>query len=170
MERARRQTIFDAWLRQHPGLLTRIVRAYAFTPHDREDLLQEMALQLWNSIPRFRGESKETTWIYRVALRSAMAWSQRERTHGDGKQPLAEPGHVPAPSPADLDPRLEWIYAQVAKLEPVDRSLVLLHLDGLSYREIAETLGISEGNVGVKLGRIKKALAADSPERSRHGL
>lgn len=170
MERVRRQEIFDAWLKAHEGLLFRIVRAYAFTPHDREDLLQDVALQVWNSIPRFRGESKVTTWIYRVALRSAMAWSQRERAHRDDRQELAEPGLVPAPPPAALDPRLEWIYAQLAKLEPVARSLILLHLDGLSYREIAETLGISEGNVGVKLSRIKKALASESPERSSRGL
>ena len=170
MQPARRQEIFDEWMRAHEGLVFRIVRAYAFTPHDREDLLQDIALQLWNSIPRFRGESKVTTWIYRVALRSAMAWSQRERAHRDTKQPLAEPGHVPAPPPAAVDPRLEWIYAQLAKLEPVARSLILLHLDGLSYREIAETLGISEGNVGVKLSRIKKALTSESPARSSHGL
>jgi RNA polymerase sigma-70 factor (ECF subfamily) len=170
MERVRRQAIFDDWLRAHQGLLFRIVRAYAFTPHDHEDLLQDVALQLWNSIPRFRGESKVTTWIYRVALHSAMAWSQRERTHREARQSLEEPGHVPAPSPAALDPRLEWIYAQIAKLEPVERSLILLHLEGLSYREIADTLGISEGNVGVKLSRIKKALASESPVRSRHGV
>lgn len=170
MDRVRQQAVFDEWLRAHEALLFRIVRAYAFTPHDREDLLQEVALQIWNSIPRFRGESKVTTWIYRVTLRSAMAWSQRERTHRDVKQPLAEPGLVPAPSPVAIDPRVEWIYARIAKLEPVERSLILLHLDGLSYREIAETLGISEGNVGVKLSRIKKALASETPVRSSHGL
>jgi RNA polymerase sigma-70 factor, ECF subfamily len=170
MERPHRQAIFDDWLRAHAGLLLRIVRAYAFTPQDREDLLQEAALQLWNSIPRFRGESKVTTWIYRVALRSAMAWSQRERTHRDAKQPLAEADLVPAPPSAMADPRLDWIYAQIAKLEPVERSLILLHLDGLSYREIADTLGISESHVGVKLSRIKKALVSESPERSSHGL
>ncbi len=170
MERTQRQAIFDDWLRDHVGLVLRIVRAYAFTPHDREDLLQEIALQMWNSIPRFRGESKVTTWIYRVALHSGLSWSQRERTHKDARQPLAEPGHVPAPPPVDLDPRLEWIYAQIAKLEPVERSLILLQLDGLSYREIAETLGISEGHVGVKLSRIKRALADESSKGSHHGL
>jgi RNA polymerase sigma-70 factor, ECF subfamily len=170
MERTRRQAVFDDWLRAHAGLVLRIVRAYAFTPHDREDLLQEIALQLWNSIPRFRGESKVTTWIYRVALRSSLAWSQRERTHTVTQQTLAEPFDVPAPPPAALDQRLEWIYAQIAKLEPVERSLILLHLDGLSYREIAETLGISAGHVGVKLSRIKKALASESPAKASHGL
>lgn len=163
MDRARQQAVFDDWLRAHEGLLVRIVRAYAFTPHDREDALQEIALQLWNSIPGFRGEAKVTTWIYRVALRSAMAWSRRERAHRDAREPLAEPGQVLARPIAELDPRLEWIYAQIAKLEAVDRALILLHLDGLAHREIAETLGISEGHVAVKLSRIKKTMA-NAPE------
>ncbi|HUR26738.1 MAG TPA: sigma-70 family RNA polymerase sigma factor [Planctomycetota bacterium] len=169
MEHTRRQAVFDEWFRVHAALIFRIVRAYAFTPHDREDLLQEVALQMWNSIPRFRGESKDTTWIYRVALRSSMAWSQRERSHEHPQHP-EESEAVPAPPPVDLDPRLEWIYARIAKLEPVERSLVLLHLDGLSYKEIAVTLGISEGNVGVKLSRIKKSMASESPRRTIHGL
>jgi RNA polymerase sigma-70 factor (ECF subfamily) len=170
MDRTRRQRVFDDWVSTHTGLLFRIVRAYAFTAHDREDLLQDIALQLWHSIPRFRGESKVTTWIYRVALRSAMAWSQRERAHRESSEPLLEPGLVRATPPPDEHPHLEWIYRQIEKLDPVDRSLILLHLDGLAYREIAETLGISEGNVGVKLSRIKQAWASESPERSNHGV
>jgi RNA polymerase sigma-70 factor, ECF subfamily len=170
MDGTRRHEVFDEWLREHQGLVLRIVRAYAFGASDRDDLLQEIALQLWNSIPRFRGESQVTTWIYRVALRSAMAWSQRERALRESKEPLAEPGRVLAPAPAEANPRLDWIYARIARLEPVDRSLILLHLDGLSYREIAETLGISEGNVGVKLSRMKQALANESAERSSDGL
>ncbi|MBK7645334.1 MAG: sigma-70 family RNA polymerase sigma factor [Planctomycetes bacterium] len=170
MERTRQQALFDEWFRLHQGLVGRILRAYAFTAHDRDDLLQELALQLWKSIPLFRGESKVTTWIYRVGLRTALAWSQRERARREEAEPLAEPGAVLAPVPLESDPRLDWIYARIARLEPVDRSLILLHLDGLSQREIAETLGIREGNVGVKLGRIKKSMASESPERVRDGL
>jgi len=170
MERARQEATFDDWLSVHQGLVLRIVRAYAFTAHDRDDLLQMVALELWNSIPRFRGESKVTTWIYRVALRSALSWSQRERPHHDGRQELADVPEVLAPIREEPDPRLEWVYARIAHLEPVDRSLILLHLDGLSYREIAETLGLSEGHVGVKLSRIKEAMSRRLAERSSHGL
>ena len=170
MERSRQQATFDDWLRVHERLLLRIVRAYAFTAHDRDDLLQMVALELWNSIPRFRGESKVTTWIYRVALRSALSWSQRERAHRDGRQELTDVPELLAPTREEPDPRLEWVYARIAQLEPVDRSLILLHLDGLSYREIADTLGISEGLVGVKLSRIKRAMTSTLPERSSHGL
>jgi RNA polymerase sigma-70 factor (ECF subfamily) len=170
MERARQQATFDEWFRVHQGLLLRIVRAYAFTPHDRDDLLQMVALELWNSIPRFRGDSKVTTWIYRIALRSAMSWSQRERAHSDQRRELADVPELLAPTREEPDPRLEWVYARIARLEPVDRSLMLLHLEGLSYGEIADTLGISEGHVGVKLSRIKKAMTSKLVERSSHGL
>lgn len=170
MERARRQATFDEWLRAHQGLLLRIVRAWAFTAHDRDDLLQWIALELWNSIPRFRGDAKVTTWIYRVALRCAMSWSQRERAQRAGRQALEDVSEPLAPVREEADPRLEWVYARIAELEPVDRSLMLLHLDGLAYREIAQTLGISEGNVGVKLSRIKKALSGRVAEGSSHGL
>jgi RNA polymerase sigma-70 factor, ECF subfamily len=170
MERNRQQAVFDEWLQLHQGLVGRILRAYAFSPHDREDLLQEIALQLWRSIPLFRGEARVTTWIYRVALRAALGWSQRERARRSSAEPLPEPGQVLAQPSAETDPRLDWIYARIARLEPVDRSLILLHLDGLSQREIAETLGIREGNVGVKLGRIKKSMSNELPERVRDGL
>ena len=79
MEVNEQQRIFDEWLEQHRGLFFKVVRAYAFDPHDQEDLFQEVATQVWNSVPKFRSESKVTTWIYRVALYTAMAWSKKER-------------------------------------------------------------------------------------------
>ena len=73
--------IFEEWLTQHRGLLFKVVRAYAFKPHDQDDLFQEITTQVWNSVPNYRGDSAVTTWIYRVALYSAMAWSRKERRH-----------------------------------------------------------------------------------------
>ena len=78
MEESEQKRIFDDWIGTFKGLLFRVVHAYAFTRHDREDLFQEIATQVWNSIPRFRGDSAATTWLYRVALNSALAWSRKE--------------------------------------------------------------------------------------------
>ena len=78
--------IFDEWLQKHKGILFKIVRAYAFTAADQDDLFQEIALQVWRSIPDFRGESKASTWIYRVALYAASAWTRREQ-----RQPPTKP-------------------------------------------------------------------------------
>ena len=168
MDSSQRKRLFDTWIRTHRGILFKIVRAYATRAEDRDDLFQEIAFQIWKSIPRYREDSAVTTWVYRVALYSAIAWSRKERGHGERRRSLAEPELVPALSAEDEDPRLGWLYGQIASLEPVARSLILLHLDGLSYREIADTLGISETNVGAKLSRIRRTLVDKMKETEAH--
>lgn len=170
MDECEQKRIFDDWLSRHKGLLFKVVHAYGFTSHDREDLFQEIATQVWNSVPRFRAESAVTTWLYRVALNSALAWSRKERKHKDRTQPLDD--HEPALQETSRakDRRLGWLYEQIAQLDHVDRSLTLLLLDGYSYREMAETLGISESYVGVKINRIKKYLKNLTKEEPQHGL
>jgi RNA polymerase sigma-70 factor (ECF subfamily) len=99
--------------------------------------------------------------LYRVALNTANAWTRKEDRHQRGKQPLAVvEGLLTTPSSEERDPRVEWLYRQIAQLKDVDRSVALLLLDGFSYKEIAAIVGISESNVGVKIHRIKAALAA----------
>lgn len=158
MEVSDQSRIFDQWLSQHKGLLFKVVHAYAFASHDREDLFQEIATQVWNSIPRFRSESAVTTWLYRVALNSALAWSRKERRHRDQAHALEAEEPTLRETSRIQDRRLGWLYEQIAQLDHVDRSLTLLLLDGYSYREMAETLGISESYVGVKINRIKTHL------------
>jgi RNA polymerase sigma-70 factor, ECF subfamily len=158
MEIDEQQQVFDGWLRNHQGLFFKVVRAYAFTPPDQEDLFQEIATQVWRSIPGFRGDAAVTSWIYRVALNAAIAWTQKERKHRAGKQGLdgVEQAFLQA-SPA-TDPRVEWLYEQIRQLNEIDRSLTLLLLDGFSYKEMAAMLGITENYVGVKINRIKAHL------------
>jgi RNA polymerase sigma-70 factor (ECF subfamily) len=161
-ERAQRQ-IFDEWLSRHRGIVFKIVRAYAFSPHDQDDLFQEISLQLWRSIPDFRGESKPSTWIYRVALYTASIWARQEKKQ-PATQSLADVEHTLTMTTKQGDQRLDWLYEQIAQLEPIDRSVCLLLLDGLSYKEMADMLGISESNVGVKVHRIKQHLIDKSKE------
>ncbi|MGH8021628.1 MAG: RNA polymerase sigma factor [Opitutaceae bacterium] len=190
MNRSKQREIFDAWLAQHRGLLFKVVRVHAFTPHDRDDLFQEIATQVWHSIPHFRGESAVTTWLYRVALRCAIAWSQKEKRRRDRHPELGSLSPEDARSPfgaargsADgerkpmlreitghRDRGLDWLYEQIARLDDIDRALTLLLLDGFSHREIAATLGLSETSVGVKIHRIKNHLADRSREEIEYGL
>jgi len=153
MQECEQRRIFDDWLSRPKGVLFKVVHAYAFTSHDRDDLFQEIATQVWNSIPGFRGESAVTTWLYRIALRCALTWSRKERRHRERTEPLE--GSEPAlrETTRTQDRRLAWLYEEIARLDPVDRSLTLLLLDGFSYRETAETLGISESYVGVRMNR-----------------
>ncbi len=155
--------LFRQWLTNHKGLLFKVVRAYADAPEDQEDLFQEILFQLWRSMPAFEGRAKETTWIYRVALNTALAWRRVETRHRKRQQRLFEFSiDSAAANPAeDLRARrlVESLYTAIRQLPKPDASLVLMHLDGLSYQEMAEVLGISVNHVGVKLNRIKKQLA-----------
>jgi RNA polymerase sigma-70 factor (ECF subfamily) len=149
---------FREWHREHQGIVVRIARATASTPPDQEDLIQDICVQIWNSIPNFNGDCKSSTWVYRVALNTAIAWGRRQQRERIRRQGAAENLHLLRETGDARNPRLEWLYEQIRQLNPVDRSLLLLHLDGQSYQEIAAILGISEKNVGVKLSRLRQTL------------
>jgi RNA polymerase sigma-70 factor, ECF subfamily len=170
MGKDEQQQVFDGWLSNHQGLFFKVVRAYAFTPHDQEDLFQEIATQVWRSIPGFRGDAAVTTWIYRVALNAAIAWTQKERRHRAGKEGLDGVEHAFLQASPATDPRIEWLYEQIRHLNEIDRSLTLLLLDGFSYKEMAAMLGITENYVGVKINRIKAHLTGKSREEVSDGV
>jgi RNA polymerase sigma-70 factor (ECF subfamily) len=105
--------------------------------------------------------------MYRVALNTAIAWGRKEERHRRGKQPFeAVEGLLTTASSGKPDPRVEWLYHQIAQLKDVDRSVALLLLDGFSYKEIAAIVGITESNVGVKISRIRSALAGRRVEET----
>ena len=155
---------FRQWLAEHTGLLVKVVRSFADGPADEDDLFQEILLQVWLSLPNFRQQSKPTTWLYRVALNTALAWKRREQKLRRRQSPVAISELAAAaaiPTAAARNGQLvEQLYAAVRALPPAKRALVVLYLDGFTYREIAEVVGVSESNVGVSLNRIKKLLAA----------
>ena len=155
-----RDRIFGDWLAAHKGTLFKVVRAYALEHADRQDLFQEVAIQVWRSVDAYRGDSSVPTWLYRVALNAAISWTRKQDRHRRGRQPLEIVDGLLAASAAEVDPRVEWLYRQIAQFKGADRSVALLMLDGLAYKEIADIVGISEGNVGVKLNRIKAVLTA----------
>lgn len=167
MHDEKRDLIFGEWLANHKGILFKVVHAYAFEHADRQDLFQEVAIQVWRSVDAFRGDSLVPTWLYRVALNTAIAWTRREGRHQRGKQPFEALEGVLTTAPSvGRDPRVEWLYQQIAQLKEVDRSVALLLLDGFSYREIAAIVGLTESNVGVKINRIKSALAGKRMEET----
>ncbi len=144
---------FERWLKQYRALIYRVVMIYAPHLDAQEDLFQEIALALWRSIEKFDQRSAESTWIYRVALNTAI--SHRRRTD---RQPRTKPleswdGWVRFDP--ERDQQLDWLYAQIRTMQLVDRSLALLYLDGNSYEDMATILGISKSSVGVKINRMK---------------
>lgn len=167
MHASERDGIFGEWLAGHKAILFKVVHAYAFEHADREDLFQEIVIQVWRSVDAFRGDSSVPTWMYRVALNTAIAWTRKEGRHQRGKQPFeVVEGLLTTASSNGPDPRVEWLYRQIAQLRDVDRSVALLLLDGFSYKEIAAIVGLTETNVGVKINRIKAALAGKGEEET----
>lgn len=156
---------FTELIRRHAGLLHKVAFAYCRQPADREDVVQEIAAQLWRARDRYDDRYQETTWIYRIAINVAISYHRRERRHRDwvsiDEQLIAVPAAEPDP---DVGRLLGWIDA----LGALERALVLLYLDGHDHAAIADVLGISVSNVGTRLARIKDRLRAGT-ERQTHG-
>ena len=157
----------EGWLKLHKGLIFKVVRAYAIADHD--DLFQEIIIQVWHSIPAFRHEASVTTWVYRIALNTAIKWTKKEKKYA-AAETLDKVQHLLHESMAPIDERLGWLYGEIYKLDEIDRSVTLLLLEGFSYKEMSSILGISESNVGVKINRIKKQLIARSKNYENHGI
>lgn len=155
---------FRAWLEEHKGILVKVTRSFAASETEAADLQQELMLQVWMSLGSFRGQSKPSTWVYRVCLNTALTWHRgtvrRERHFEPGADlgKLAETGA----SPADIVGQKEFLdhlYGGIQQLARFDRALVLLMLDGLAYSEMADVTGLTENHVGVALTRARKRLA-----------
>lgn len=159
MSPSERDTQFESWIKDHMAILYRVANAFA-AGADRHDLIQELLLAVWRAVPQFRSDSKPSTFIYRVSHNAALTWKRSQRNY---RRKMAEfaamaavdtSGHGAAERSA-----LDRLYAAIRELPELDRSLILLHLDGLSYREAAEIHGLSETNVGARLSRARTRLA-----------
>jgi RNA polymerase sigma-70 factor (ECF subfamily) len=170
MRSTKQKAVFDSWLAAYKGVLFKVVRVYASRRQDQEDLFQEIATQVWISVPSFEGNSAPSTWIYRVALNTAISWSRKEIRRRDGTNVLEAATPALEPIGVAVDSRLDWLYEQIAQLNEIDRSLTLLLLEGFSYKEMADALGISEGNVGVRIHRIKAHLTSESTKERSHAI
>jgi len=162
------QRIFEEWIGQYKALLFKVVRTYAFTTIDREDLFQEIAIQVWHSIRTFKADAAITTWLYRIAINTAFKWIRKERRHYEDKESLDNVEHILEES-KPMEERLEWLYEEISRLDEIDRSITLLLLEGFSYKEMSDIIGITESNVGVKISRIKKHLVLKS-KIINHGI
>jgi RNA polymerase sigma-70 factor (ECF subfamily) len=152
------------WLQEHRGIFMKVARSFARGDAEVAELQQEMLFQLWLSLRGFSGQAKPSTWIYRVCLNTALTWrrstTRRERHFDEAAslEDLAAAGRSPAES-AERKEWLEKLYAALRLLAETERALVVLMLDGLSYREIADVTGLTENHVGVALTRARRRLA-----------
>ena len=163
MKESQQRKIFDEWLAEYRALLFKVIRAYAKHGEDQNDLFQEICLQVYRSIPNFQRKSAISTWIYRIALNTSIKWSTKERKHVDGHREIEKVDQV-LENKENADDRVDWLYQKIQEFNEIDRSLSLLLLEGYSYREMSDMMGISESNIGVKIHRIKKQLTETAKE------
>ncbi len=177
-DQERRET-FLRLVAEYGGAMRRLAAVYVNDARDREDLVQEIAVALWQAIPKFRGEASERTWLYRIAHNTAITALTKLRRRGKRESAIEDlPGthdldsatglgaeDLIASKDAQGDERLiesqrrEWLMRAIRELAAVDRQIVTLHLEELSYREIQEITGMTEGAIAARLSRIRERLA-----------
>lgn len=140
-------------LSQYNAMLHKICRLYRDSVEDREDLFQEIVFQLWKSYPHFKGEAKISTWMYRIALNTAIASFRKKTTTINYLNQL--PDFAEEQSSDEPGLRQERLFAVLKLLDDSEKALIALYFEELSYLQIAEITGINENYVGVKLNRIK---------------
>jgi RNA polymerase sigma-70 factor (ECF subfamily) len=158
---------FIRLVRDNDARLRKICRVYAAQPEAREDLYQEILMQLWRALPSFEGESQASTWLYRVALNTAMSRKRADDVRRDKQHDTLDESHASfaddSPMPderVEARQQLDRLYSAIDRLGDLDKALVTLYLDERSYHDMAQILGINESHVGVKLHRIRKELAS----------
>ncbi len=146
-------------LEKHQNIVHKICRMYTSDRESHNDLFQEITIQLWKAYPQFRGDSKFSTWMYRVALNTAITLYRKSKRDIRTQDYDEVSFKIKTDEYNDeTEQQLKLMYKAVKELNDIDKALVFLYLEDQSYREISETLGITEVNARVKMNRIKKSL------------
>jgi RNA polymerase sigma-70 factor, ECF subfamily len=148
---------FEKKIRENQTLIHKVCRIYAYSDADRQDLFQEIVIHLWKAYPKFQGLSQFSTWLYRVAINTAITGLRKQKDFITSYEPNALPSHF-----ADEGGREEEQWQQLTlainKLNEIEKAIVMLYMEEKSYEEMEDILGISQGNLRVKMSRIKDKL------------
>ncbi|MBC7776612.1 MAG: sigma-70 family RNA polymerase sigma factor [Phycisphaerae bacterium] len=144
-------------LNAHMGILYKIIRLYVDDPEDRNDLRQEILYEAWRAYPTFRGEAAFSTWLYRVALNTALSF-RRKALRKVATTSISVVEHLHEENAPMLSPKAEILYQAIRQLPESDRAIITLHLDGYDNEALADALGLTKNHVSVKLHRIKTVL------------
>lgn len=160
MNQQEKRTRFHSFLNEHIGIIQKLCRGYTNTEEDFKDNVQEVCYQLWKSIDHFQGKSKSGTWVYKLTLNVCL-YNLKKRK----RNPLVATENSHLNRAADRVSKHEGgerpeetLYRAITLLKPIDRAIIMLYLDKKEHAEIAEIVGLSVSNVGVKINRIKKQL------------
>ena len=164
------QEQFLQLVQEHSGMIHKVCRLYGNTETDRQDLFQEIIIQLWKSYPRFRGESKFSTWLYRIALNTAISDLRKQKRQIDivySDLPTADLQETGIDK--EKEEQLKQLYTAIGQLGEIEKAIVMLYLEDKSYEEMEDILGINQNNLRVKMNRIKEKLRKLTKE-VEHGI
>jgi RNA polymerase sigma-70 factor (ECF subfamily) len=152
---------FIQLLNQHQKIIHKVCNIYMDNPSGREDLFQEVTLQAWKAYGSFRGDAQFSTWLYRVALNTAITFFRKDKKQlqvytADSLPDTAADYHDP------IEEQVKAMYKAIGDLSKIDKALVMLYLEDYSYIAIGEMLGITANNVAVKMNRIKTRLKEET--------
>lgn len=164
------QDAFLAHMDAHKGILYTVANAWCARREDRPDLIQDIVMELWRAWPRFDGRAAFSTWMYRIAVNVAISAHRHAARRIRDALPIEDFGLDLAAADRAMDAEgddLRALHQLIARLPPLDRALVLLYLEGQTYEDIADTVGLSPTNVATRLNRIRQRLqqaaAGDAP-------
>jgi RNA polymerase sigma-70 factor (ECF subfamily) len=150
---------FISMISSNQGIIHKVCGIYCNTAEDREDLFQEIIAQLWKSMKSFRAESKISTWMYRVALNTAITHFKKDKRRPDKDSFAYENFQIPDKEyDKTYEEQLKVLHKAIDKLTGIEKSIILLYLENKKYEEIAEIVGISQNYVRVKMNRVKTKL------------
>ncbi|MEQ9303513.1 MAG: sigma-70 family RNA polymerase sigma factor [Marinoscillum sp.] len=148
------EIFFKSFVTENMGIISHICRAYSMDDEELKDLIQEVTIQLWKSHEKFKGESKVSTWVYRVTLNVCLALNRKKKLQ---TEPISNMDISEEVDTVEKE-QIEQLYHAIRKLSESDRAIILLYLEKKSYQEISEILGMTVSNVGVKVLRLKEKL------------
>jgi len=147
-------------LNRHQNIIHKVCNLYMDNISEREDLFQEITLQAWNAYSSFRNESKFSTWLYRVALNTAISFYRKQKRKPSFQSAAQLPEYTEEAD--NTEEQMQAMYKAIASLSKIDKALIMLYLEDYSYEEIGNVLGITANNVAVKMNRIKTKLKEES--------
>jgi RNA polymerase sigma-70 factor (ECF subfamily) len=150
---------FVTELERHQNIVHKVCRIYTSSKDQHNDLFQEITIQLWKAYPKFRGDSKFSTWMYRVALNTAITLYRKSKRRVKTQDYESVVFKITSEDYDDTEEeQLKLMYKAIKQLSDIEKALIFLYLEDKNYREIAETIGITEVNARVKMNRIKTKL------------
>ncbi len=149
-------------IQEYQPLIRKVTLMYSQNSDEADDMFQEICIQLWKAYPQFKGESKFSTWLYRVAINTAISWIRKEKKHRHNDNEIEKWYGLNDDSAFyiknEQNEQIQAMYRAINQLNDIDRTLVLLYLEDVAYNEISEIMGLTVSNIKVKMNRLKKRL------------